>query len=192
MKKLRVHRLLIIGAFIGLLLFTFFQYQSKETLKTELGQTYLSNISNFKQHINHIETYLSAETEFSAGELNNYYYEVNYLLSVKLPSENSTPKYVAAIQGGLLKLHDYAAKGMNKQEFDIEKNRILQKLINPLKKGLEEMSNVGNVKGDGGTGYNYKEYYYLSIPDNENMKSINDELEKQYNNSGQISLLKAR
>lgn len=176
MRKLTI---LIIGAIIlGLIITLFVHYQENKKLKNSLGMIYASNISNFSQHINHIETYLQNEKELKESDLNHYYYDVNYLLTVGLPSDSLISSYIGFIQNGLSTMSSMVSEGANNEEIEIVRDRTLQFILT-LKEGLDKMSKVGRVAVKDGFQENYKEYYELSLPESKIMKLINTNLEKQ-------------
>ncbi len=176
MRKLKIF---IIGVIIpGLFITTIVLYQENKKLKDKLGALYLSNITNFSQHINRIETYLKNEKEFKEADLDNYYYEANYLLSVRLPSDSFIYSYIEFIQNGLSTMNSLVSEGAKNEEIETVRDRTLR-LILTLKEELDKIRNVGVVKVKGGLEVNYREYYKLSLPGNKTMKSINDTLEEQ-------------
>lgn len=176
MRKLNIF---IIGVIIlGLVITSFVLYRDNNKLKDNLGAIYLSNITNFSQHIKHIETYLKNEKEFKETDLINYYYEVNYLLTVRLPSDSFISSYIEFVQNGLSTINSLVSEGAKNEEIEIVRDRTLR-LIQTLKEELDKMSKVGRVIVKDGFRENYKEYYKLSLPENKTMRSINATLEKQ-------------
>jgi hypothetical protein len=156
------------------------QYQNNNKLKNALGLTYASNITSFQQHLRHVQTYLQNEKDFKQSDLINYYYEVNYLLIVHLPSDTLIPTYLTFIQNRISKIQDLVSNGDSPSEIEIAKGKAL-KVIKVLDDVLDTMSKAGEIRVGNSMKVDYKKYYQLSLPNNKIMKSINTDLEKQLN-----------
>jgi hypothetical protein len=165
---------------IGLTLVSYLQYQNNSKLKDDLGSTYLSNMGNFNQHLTRVENYLQNEKEFKESDLLNYYYEVNYLMTVRLPSNLYTSAYLQFIQSGIGRINDLVAKGGNQREIETVKSNTLQ-LIKTLNEALVRMGKAGEIRVGNSMHGDYKKYYQLSLPNNKAMKSINADLERRLN-----------
>lgn len=154
------------------------QHQSNRKTIDALGSVYLSNIESFKLHINHVQTYLQNEKEFKDNDLRSYYYEVNYLLILRLPSQSCTEQYIGSIQSNIHQMESLVSENANKDEMEAVRKRTLQ-LLAALGDGIDKMSNAGRVKVENAFREDYKKYYQLSLPDNKTMQQINNELQKQ-------------
>jgi hypothetical protein len=154
------------------------QYQNNNKAIDTLGSVYLSNMESFKQHINHVQTYLQNEKKFKDSDLLNYYYEVNYLLTIRLPSQSCTGQYISSIQSGISEMQSMVSNNAKKEDVEAVRKRTLQ-FIEILKYSMDKMSTVGRVKVGDEVKEDYKKYYQLSLPNNKTMQLINDDLQKQ-------------
>lgn len=155
------------------------EYQANIKLKNDAGVVYQSNIVNFSMHMNRIETYLKNEKQFNHNDLTSYNYEVNYLLTVRLPSNTYISTYLEFIQSGFAGIDFLVSKGAKKEQIESERDKTLQ-LVSSLKEALDKMEKAGELPHKNGIREDYKKYYELSLPDNKTMKAINIDLEKQF------------
>lgn len=177
MKKLIKNSSYIIIVIMAIALFI--QYQNNNKTIEALGSVYLSNMGSFRQHINHVEFYLENEKDFKECDLSNYYFEVNYLLVLRLPSRNCTVQYIESIQSGFSELESLISDNANKEDIEAVRKRTL-KFVAILKDSLDKMITVGRVQVGDGFQEDYKKYYELSLPNNKTMQLINNDLQRQF------------